>query len=206
MAKYKIGYIDESKEDVRAFQRYASHMFEVAPIKPVPEIDVLVKNILDNHVEALVVDFDLNEHDNTIHYNGINVVELILNKLESFPVFVLTSYATDAEENGYDVNIVYEKNLMYNKDSKFLQRIQTQIEKYKHRVENAENRILELLEKNKKSELTFSEEMELADLNLFIEKTLNKEAAKGFKPTNEKRIFEILHKVDNIIKKIDENE
>lgn len=199
---YKVGYIDESDEDLRAFQRYASHFFKVIPIKPIPEFEDLISIISDSNIDALVVDYDLKEHDKTIHFNGTDVVDHLHEERELFPVFILTSFSEDAEERGDDVNIVYEKTMMFQKDMKFLHRVKTQIEKFKHQIETKENRLVELLEKESLSE---KEENEIVDLNFQIEKSLNKGQAKRlkqFNTSNESRLKILLEKADKILTEI----
>ena len=84
MNKYKVAYIDEVGEDIREFQRFAIDFFDVIPIEPVKEIDELVSSILENHVDAIVVDYNLIEYDktHTINYQGNDVVNKILERLE----------------------------------------------------------------------------------------------------------------------------
>ncbi|WP_422861305.1 hypothetical protein [Flagellimonas sp. W118] len=202
MAKYRIGYIDESPEDVRAFQRYASNHFEVVPIDPKGDIEEMITDIFDSKVRALIVDFDLSEHNNTVHYSGADLVELMHSKVENFPIFILTSYAEDAENKGDDVNIVYEKTLMFEKDERFLNRIKIQIEKFEFKINEKEEKLLSLLNKQNLDE---NEETEIIKLNFEIEKTLDKLNAKPlvqFTPTNEARLKSLIEKVDNLINKI----
>jgi hypothetical protein len=202
MARYRIGYIDESIEDVRAFQRYAHDHFEVVPIEPIADIDELIGKVFDEKVRAVVVDFDLTEHNNTIHYTGADLVEKLHEKIDNFPIFILTSFAEDAENKGDDVNIVYEKTLMFNKDDKFLNRVKIQIEKFEHKINEKEEKLFKLLDKEN---LTEDDETEILKLNFEIEKTLDKLNAKPliqFNPTNEERLKSLINKVDSLINKM----
>lgn len=187
MNKYKVAYIDEVGEDIREFQRFAIDFFDVIPIEPVKEIDELVSSILENHVDAIVVDYNLIEYDktHTINYQGNDVVNKILERLEDFPVFVLTSYDEDAIDNNEDAKIVFEKKLMYASKElpelyeagiKFKKLINKQIEKYRNKIEEAEKKILALIEEGKKRNLSASEEDELKELDKLIEKSLNKKS------------------------------
>lgn len=209
MSKYKVAYIDESDADIRRFQRFARNYFEVIPFKPKADKATTAGEILNSNVNAIIVDFDLSEQDETIHYNGADLVSFILLNREMFPVFILTSYEDDAVSQGEDVNIVYEKNEMSNGE-KFLERVKTQIEKYHHRLEEAEKRLLELLEVKKQRKLDALEEEELIRLDSQIEKALDKPSRI---PDKIKEVEEstdlslLLKKVDELAKKLeDKNE
>src|SRR5579859_1864900 len=109
---FKVAYVDESPPDIRRFQRFARNYFEVIAFAPKIQKESTVEDILDSHVDAVIANFDLSEQDPTIHYNGADLVSLVLEQRESFPVFILTSYEDDAVSQGDDVNIVYEKSEM----------------------------------------------------------------------------------------------
>jgi hypothetical protein len=173
MSKYKVAYIDESDIDIRRFQRFARNYLEVIPFKPNRDMEITVAEVLESKVDAIIADFDLSEQDETIHYNGDELMNSILDERELFPVFILTSYEDDAVSQGEDVNIVYEKSEMANGE-KFLKRVITQIEKYYKRLDEAEKRLLELIDKGQQTQLDAKEEKELSDLDSFIEKSLNK--------------------------------
>jgi len=206
MEKHKITYLDESDEDIRAFQRFASSHFQILPLKPIPSIDEMLEVIFESGTTALIVDFDLSEEDPTIHYSGTDIVEGILAQRPNFPIFILTSYDEQALENGDDVNIVYEKKEMYDKNVKLLDKVNAQIVKYIKRIQLKEERILELQTIRQQRELTLKEENELIELDSFIEESLNKQ---GVVPdalkttTNEERLLSILTKVDVLLNKVD---
>lgn len=205
MSKYKVAYIDESDIDIRKFQRFARNYFEVIPIKPSREKEVTATAILGSQVDAIIADFDLSEQDETIHYNGSDLVNLILEEREWFPVFILTSYEDDAVSKGDDVNIVYEKNEMTHGE-KFLERVKTQIEKYYHKLEEAETRLLILIEESKKRNLDAFEEEEILKLDSLIEKALDKKTPipdKIRKGIEKEELSELLKKVDELAKKLD---
>lgn len=209
MERQRIAYVDEFDEDISAFLRYATDEFEVIPIKPMEDIEELIDTIISVKVEALIVDFDLTDKDPSIHYMGNEVIENFLKERHDFPVFVLTAYDERAIDDGKDVNIVYEKKLMFEKDPKFKEKVRKQIEKYKKKLKEAEVRLLQLQEKNKTEGLTYDEEQELIDLDDFIEKSLSKRnlTPKELKTlTNEKMLSEILEKADLMLKAISKNE
>jgi HPt (histidine-containing phosphotransfer) domain-containing protein len=175
MTKFKVAYIDESETDIRRFQRFSFNYFEIVPIMPLPSISDTINKIMESNVDGIIADFDLSEQDPKIHFDGTDLVRKVLGKREGFPVFILTSFEDDAISKGDDVNIVYEKKEM-DQGRKFLDRVKTQIEKYKHQLELNENRLLELLQESQKRNLDAFEKQELKELDSKIEKALDKES------------------------------
>ncbi|MEX2410768.1 MAG: hypothetical protein WD607_05230 [Candidatus Paceibacterota bacterium] len=202
--KYKIAYIDEDQSDTRRFQRFSYNFFDVVPIIPKDSIEDTCNEILENHVDAIVSDFDFAEQLSTVHYDGTDLVSLFLKKREGFPVFILTSYEDDAISKGEDVNIIYEKKEM-DEGEQFLERVKAQIEKYKHKLETDETRLLELIAKSKKRKLDALEKEELAELDSKIEKALDKESRISNILRDDKEaseLSELLKKVDELAKSL----
>lgn len=205
---YKVAYIDEMDSDIRSFKRSvllrANEKFEVVAIKPKANINDTVSMIFENFVDAVVADFRLSEEDPTVHYNGSDLIKEVINIRDDFPVFILTSFEDDAVDQGFDVNIVYEK-VDVQESSKFFDKVILQIKKYKAKIESAELRILELTEKRKNDPLTNSEEQELLELDSLIEKSLDKQSKMPVDlkaTTNSERLEELLNKADKIIEAI----
>jgi len=205
MTKFKVAYIDEDESDIRRFQRFADDFFNVVPLIPDREIERTVYIIFEQKVDAIIADFELSEQNVSIHYNGAELVRFILEEREQFPVFILTSYEEDAVSKGDDVNIVYEKNIM-NDGETFLIKVKSQIEKYIHKLETAENRIFELTEKSKTATLDAFEEEELFKLDALIEKAYDKKSKipeNLRRANNSEELIELLKKVDNLTKRIE---
>jgi HPt (histidine-containing phosphotransfer) domain-containing protein len=202
--KYKIAYIDEDQSDTRRFQRFSYNFFDVVPIIPKDSIEDTCNEILENHVDAIVSDFDFAEQLSTVHYDGTDLVSFFLKKREGFPVFILTSYEDDAISKGEDVNIIYEKKEM-DEGEQFLERVKAQIEKYKHKLEADEKRLLELIAESKKRKLDALEREELAELDSKIEKALDKESRISNILREDKEateLSELLKKVDELAKSL----
>jgi HPt (histidine-containing phosphotransfer) domain-containing protein len=208
MTKYRIAYIDESEADIRRFQRFSYNYFDVIPFIPKDSVEETCNEILESHVDAVISDFEFSEQLSTVHYDGTNLVSLFLKKRENFPVFILTSFEDDAISKGEDVNIIYEKKEMDEgeKGEKFLERVKAQIEKYKHKLETDENRLLELIAESKKKKLNAAEIEELSELDSKIEKALDKESRIPNILRDDKEasdLSELLKKVDELAKKLD---
>ncbi|NHA07715.1 hypothetical protein G7092_28200 [Mucilaginibacter sp. HC2] len=200
MTKFTVAYIDESESDIRRFQRFSYSYFNVLPILPLPDIKETIKLIIDSNIDAVIADFDLSEQNAQIHFDGTDLVRAVLKKREGFPVFILTSFEDDAINKGDDVNIVYEKKEL-DEGNNFLDRVKSQIEKYKHQLEVNEARIIELLQENQKRKLDAFEKQELKELDSKIEKALDKESQipnslRDEKESNE--LAELLKAVDQL--------
>lgn len=209
MTKYKIAYVDESAADIRRFQRFSYNHFEVIPFIPKESIEETCNDILEKHPDAIISDFEFAEQLSTIHYDGTDLVSLFLKKRENFPVFIITSFEDDAISKGDDVNIIYEKKEMDEgtKGEKFLERVKAQIEKYKHKQEEQEKRILELITKHRTEGLNASEMDELAELDSKIEKELDKEGSIPNILRESKEaldLSQLLKKVDELAKKLED--
>lgn len=207
MSKFVVAYIDESDIDIRRFRRFARNYFEVIPIKPLKEKEDTASAILSSHIDALIVDFDLSEQDEKIHYNGADLVRLVLEERELFPVFILTSYEDDAVSKGEDVNIVYEKSEMVSGE-RFLERVKTQIEKYYHKLDKAEERILFLIKESQSRKLDALEEKEVESLDSLIERALDKRIPipeKIKRDAEEDKLGNLLKKFDQLASKLAKN-
>ena len=181
---YKIAYIDESRDDRNNFLQYVKYadsarFFEFEVIEPEHPLDAFVVKLLEGHYHAFIIDFFLSEKNSRIKYDGWSLAEQILEIRDNFPIFILTAREDDALNGSDDVNIVYEKNKIVHgeNDGGFLEKVKLQIEKYERRVSKAEQRILALLAAQKSRTLTYTEENELVENSIFIEKTLNKTAS-----------------------------
>jgi HPt (histidine-containing phosphotransfer) domain-containing protein len=205
--KYKIAYIDEDQTDIRRFQRFSFNYFDIIPIIPKDSIEDTCQEILEHYVDAIISDFDFAEQLTTVHYDGTDLVSLFLKKREGFPVFILTSYEEDAISKGEDVNIIYEKKEM-DEGEMFLERVKAQIEKYRHKLEMDETRLLELIAQSKKRRLDAVEMEELSELDSKIEKSLDKESRITNLLRDDKKaseLSELLKKVDELAKSLGHN-
>ena len=213
MSKLKIAYIDESEEEIRKFERFCFPIFEVIRVIPKPSIDETCQIILESYVDAVVSDFEFSEQASDIKYDGTDIVSLFLSKREGFPVFIFTSYEPEAIGKADDVNIVYEKGEKYltdnsgnvTKNERLIERIKLQIEKYKHKLEANEKRLLELIAESKKRKLDAFEKEELAELDSKIEKALDKESRISNILRDDKEaseLSELLKKVDELTKSL----
>lgn len=178
---YKIIFIDEVEADIHRFQRYVhdkdtDNEFKVIGKVPENDIDEFIEYILTENFDAIVSDYQLSEYKSSITYTGVELVEKILQKKESFPCFVMTSHDDQAVASSSDVNIVYIKGLVNSEDAvkiTFLERIKNQIIHYQKRIQVAQDELNKLV---KNSEiLNAKEEARLLELDNFLENALDQE-------------------------------
>ncbi|MBS1515339.1 MAG: hypothetical protein JSS63_09920 [Bacteroidetes bacterium] len=216
----KIIFVDESQADIDLFFSYiyskkSKDEIELVKVLPFETLKETIEYILSLKPDAIVTDYNLNELKELIKYNvpynGLDLVKKILEIREDFPCFVLTSFDDDAVKDSDDVNMVYVKAVLADKSEAnytkitFLGRIEKQIEHYKSKIKNSENKLLELLKKRQTVDLDAYESQELIDLDSFLERALDRESQIPEIIKNEKEVkelSELIQLVDNLNEKI----
>ncbi len=219
---YKILFIDEEKDTLQDFEEFV----EKSPLKakldpitmfPLADLDEMIESIIKIAPDAIISDFRLNELKTDIKYNvpynGVDLVEEFQSIRNNFPSFVLTALDDEAVNSSNDVNIIYVKNILYNKEegnakAKFLDRVISQIEHYKNRLEGYKKELAELIEIRKKGDADISIESRIIELDDLLEKSINGKSVipSEFKTlTNSNKLDNILSKVDQLLKKLDED-
>jgi len=219
---YKILFIDEEKDTLEDFEEFVESFPSKVVLKPYISLPLATKEEMIEYIiklspDALVTDFRLNEMKNDIKYNipynGVDLVEEFQSIRNHFPCFVLTALDDEAVNQSDDVNIVYIKNILYNKEegnakAKFLDRVIGQIEHYKSRIENARKVLDELVNIRKSGNADIGIENRIIELDDFLEKSIDAKSSipPEFKTlSNSDRLDNILNKVDELLKKIDNN-
>ncbi|MBJ7883118.1 hypothetical protein, partial [Gelidibacter salicanalis] len=156
---YKILFIDEEKDTLEDFEDFVENFTAKEELKaitkfPLAEKEEMIELIIKLAPDALIADFRLNEMktdiDYNVPYNGVDLVEGFQSIRNNFPCFILTALDDEAVNQSDDVNIVYVKNILHNKEegnakAKFLDRVVSQIEHYKRKIENAKNELTDLV-------------------------------------------------------------
>lgn len=217
---YKILFIDEERDTLDDFEDFVESFPSRVELKPYTSLPCATKEEMIEYIiklspDALVTDFRLNEMKNDVNYNipynGVDLVEEFQSIRNHFPCFVLTALDDEAVNQSDDVNIVYIKNILYNKEegnakAKFLDRVLGQIEHYKSRIENATNELNELVNVRKSGVADIEIENRIIELDNFLEKSIDAKSSipSEFKTlSNSNRLDNILKKVDELLKKID---
>lgn len=217
---YKVLYIDEENAEIENFQEYielfdVQKNFELSTLKPLPEIEESIEEIIKTGPDVIVCDYLINENIGelgyVVPYNGIELVEAYLKIRPKFPCFVLTAKDGDAVKASQDVNLVYGKSLMVSdkekndQNAKFTDRLIQQIQHYKHKIEAWSSEFDSLVILKYKGDATAKDEERLNELDELLEKSIDNRAVtpKTLKePANLQKLDELLFKVDNVIKKL----
>lgn len=165
--KYKIAFIDDEPKHLRTYKRRANDHFDIVDIELVEELTLLINSIIDNKLNAVVVDFNLTAAD--VRYTGADIVDALSIRLPDLPVFMLTAFEDNAEINVYDVNKIYVKEDYFSNSDRLNKRIKLQINHYLNNIKIKQDRISFLLSKLKEKKLSIQEEEELLELDDYIE-------------------------------------
>ena len=220
---YKILFIDEEKETLEDFEDFVEAFSAKAELNaitklPLADKEEMIELIIKLAPDALISDFRLNEMKTDIKYNvpynGVELVEEFQSIRTDFPCFVLTALDDEAVNQSDDVNIVYVKNILHNKEegnakAKFLDRVVSQIEHYKKKIENAKNELTELVKVRKAGDANIEIENRIITLDNFLEKSIdarNSIPAEFKTLSNSNRLDSILNKVDDLLNKLGKNE
>ena len=220
---YKILFIDEEKETLEDFEDFVegfSAKIELNAITKLPlaNKEEMIELIIKLAPDALISDFRLNEKKTDINYNvpynGVELVEEFQSIRTDFPCFVLTALDDEAVNQSDDVNIVYVKNILHNKEegnakAKFLDRVVSQIEHHKKRIENAKEELTELVKIRQSGEANIDIENRIIILDDFLEKSIDARNSipSEFKTlSNSNRLDNILDKVDDLLNKLGDND
>ena len=222
--KYKILFIDEEKDQHDCFKNYMDKVDDKVTVKclyPLEDMKQMLELIEEEHPDAIVSDFLLNEIKTDIKYNvsynGSELVNEYRTMRPNFPCFVLTSFDEDAVDNANDVNLVYVKNILHggenNKNTsndlkikvKLCDKIIIQIGKYKRFIEEAQAELTQLLDKKNNKGLSLHEEDRLVQLDSFLEKSLDSYTSLPDdvkKSENMNKLSTMIDKVDEMLQKL----
>ncbi len=168
---YKLGYLDDDQGNRTSFARQFEKDFDlymVEDLNKVPTLQSLLEMVETKGLDALAIDFQL-AGSGIISYNGDEVVEYFDKNKKYFPVFMVTSYVSDALQSMYDVYLINDKEKVGNDEyrGQLIVNVQNSIIAYQRRVSTIENKAKSLEKKQSSIDgLTPDEEKELLNLHL----------------------------------------
>lgn len=204
--KYNIGYIDEDEICQATARQKLSADFNVVLIDVPFKLEDIWEFVLDNELDALIVDFRLFE-SGQVPYDGTQVVSEVKKHNEHFPMFIMTSYENDAVEKSDNVLIIRGKEILRDREQldKFVVVLKASINSYKKKVESAKMTILNIEDKLSKGEiLTAAEDAERFKAQLFLIETDKDEsfpknlASLGYSS----QLKNVLDKTDELLEKL----
>ncbi|RXM63087.1 hypothetical protein [Chryseobacterium sp. CH1] len=166
--KYKLAHIDESDQAISQFYHSFKSDFEIVKIKVDSESDVpsLISKALENEVDAVVVDYLL-EEEGEVSFNGNILFDEFKKVRPHIPIIMLTSHEPEAIDHMKNVHIIYSKDLMDGESKEELELLKTKIKisitNYYKLIDDTRSRIEQLVKKRNGEEgLTMSEEEDLS--------------------------------------------
>lgn len=209
MTKFRLGYLDEDDSDIQRFYDFIKPFpaYEFCDFKPLDSIEELVDSLMDEHLDSIVVDYQINEYA-AIGYNGLEVIDLIKARRKDFPCILLTSHTNDAISESFDTNIVYPKSIPFEDDADaknmFELKIRMSIEHYKSAIDRCSNELAHLCELDTPS---LQQEARMIEIDNFLETNLSNGHSvpshlKG--SAHIESIKNLVSKTDALIKKLDE--
>lgn len=168
---YKLGYLDDDQGNRTSFARQFEKDFDlymVEDLNKVSTLQSLLEMVETKGLDALAIDFQL-AGSGIISYNGDEVVEYFDKNKKYFPVFMVTSYVSDALQSMYDVYLINDKEKVGNDEyrGQLIVNVQNSIIAYQRRVSTIENNAKSLEKKQSSIDgLTSDEEKELLNLHL----------------------------------------
>lgn len=168
---YKLGYLDDDKGNRTSFARQFEKDFDLYVVEDLNEVKSL-ENLMDivenENLDALAIDFQL-AASGDIPYNGDEVVEYFNKRKKYFPVFMVTSFVSDALNRMYDVYLVNDKGKVEYDEyrGQLILNVNNSIVAYQRRISAIQDKAMTLEEKQKTDEgLSLEEEQELLNLHL----------------------------------------
>lgn len=168
---YKLGYLDDDKGNRTSFARQFEKDFDLYVVEDLNEVmtfEDLMEVVEKEGLDALAIDFQL-AASGDIPYNGDEVVEYFNKHKKYFPVFMVTSFVSDALNRMYDVYLVNDKEKVENEDyrGQLILNVNNSIVAYQRRISAIQDKTMTLEEKQKTDEgLSLEEEQELLNLHL----------------------------------------
>lgn len=168
---YKLGYLDDDKGNRTSFARQFEKDFDLYVVEDLNEVKTfedLMEVVEKEGLDALAIDFQL-AGSGVLSYNGDEVVEYFNKNKKYFPIFMVTSYASDALNRMYDVYLVNDKENVENDEyrGQLILNVNNSIVAYQRRISAIQDKAMTLEEKQKTDEgLSLEEEQELLNLHL----------------------------------------
>ena len=171
---YKIAHIDENAAAINNFYQNFKTDFDIIKIKVDANstIDLIIQEAFENLVDAIVVDYMLDE-EGDVDFNGNLIFDKIKKMKPHFPIVMLTSHEPQAIDHMEDVHIIYSKDILDGESEDELEifktKLKSNIERYYAKFQNTKRDIEELVKKKNESGLEPPEEEVLTKLFILMD-------------------------------------
>lgn len=178
--------------------------YELVPIEMniVPEIDDLITEVIDNNINALLIDYQLSSFESQVDYTGVEIADKTDNRFLGFPVFVLTSFEAELYKHEvFDSYKVFDFSRYMDDEKERVELNKKIIEQFLKRRKEIEIKKKELDELLTRTNRTPEMDDRIMDLDDFLERSLDGESA--LSKSQKKRlidnrfdeVLDLLHKV-----------
>lgn len=203
MTKYRLGIVDESEKDRIKSIAFFEDEFECVEVPlEVENEDELIDKIIENNLDAVAIDYKLIDHPK-LAFNGNLVLKKLMNEKYNFPAFILTNLVPDASaEDIDDFRIISKRavNPELQEGKELINKLKNYINKYYKEIEKKEEELFNLIQKEKKEELTDTEREKMIELDDFLEHSFSQ---KSKIPTGWKKP-EGFNQLKNLVSKTEE--
>jgi CheY-like chemotaxis protein len=205
---YRLGYIDEDAGQRNQFRQTFKEDFEVYLVQGYEGvgIDELIIEAFDNHIDLLVIDYEMEEF---YGYNGDAIARKISLLRPNFPVIIFTSHESDALDFVDNANIVNGKDIWSGDHhvelEVFKKKLSSLINSHKNKIVEVEKKLEELETKKNETGLQPNEEDQYVELNNFLDKSFEggEHLSRTFYSENtNKRLDAIIAKTEELINKL----
>jgi hypothetical protein len=212
MTKYRLGIIDESEKDRMKSIAFFEDEFECIEVPlEVENEDELIDKIINYKLDAVAIDYKLIDHPK-LDFNGNIVLKKLMNEKYNFPAFILTNLVPDASaEDIDDFRIISKRavNPESQEGKELINKLNNYINKYYKEIENKEEELFTLIQKEKKENLTDTERDKMIELDDFLERSFSQKSKipTGWKKPEGFEDIELMTKLaEEILKRIKEDE
>lgn len=156
--KYKIGYIDEDKNQFIKYERALRKYFDIIgyEIQQGLPIDNLIKQVYESEVDLLMVDYLMNDKG-ILNYNGDEVARAYEEIMPRFPIIIFTNLETQAFPHVDNPNMIYDKEEVIKHPDHFVEKLVKTIELYKNFIKKRKDILEKLIEKGEREGLNANE-------------------------------------------------
>lgn len=190
MAKYRIGYVDESVDEFKKFERMLRDDFELVQYKVVKELPLpdLIDQIYDSKVDLLLIDF-LMVDSGLVTFNGDDVAREYEKIMPRFPMIIFTNQEAQAFPDVDDPTMIYSKN--QTNVPHFTAILTRSIQNYQNILKRHTDIINALIEKGEKEGLSAEEKHTLLSTQLDLKNFDKRSVEVPYQLLNEKTIDDI---------------
>lgn len=164
--EYTIGIIDDDSSKVTQLytclkmgtlsknKKICKTQYDHIKLKPV-EIELgvhkedIIEKIQVNKCDALIIDYKLSSQQ-TVSYNGVELVKAIENRFSGFPMFILTSHESDLfTRELFDAYLVFDFERYISEELERIElntKIIEQVKKYRLTIERAKSELYSLIQ------------------------------------------------------------